>query len=149
MKLRAIETLKDINDCTDLAVDYFICELKSGYSQLTLVESKLYNSFLSFTQSYNMFFDVVIEDNKIIGFMITSREDAYWSDDKYHTDVLTYVLPQYRGTKAFSLLLATAKRRAKDEGVMLQLAGLGGLEEANAVYEKRFLKAGSVYHTYI
>jgi GNAT superfamily N-acetyltransferase len=62
---------------------------------------------------------VVEQYNKIIAFLMASVEEGYFTDEKTSTDLLVYVLPEWRGSRAFYLLVRAYIGWAKEQGAKL------------------------------
>jgi len=66
---------------------------------------------------------VAEKDDKIVGFLMASISEAYFSVEKVASDLLVYVLPDYRGSRAFLMLIASYVRWSKEHGAKLVFLG--------------------------
>ena len=62
---------------------------------------------------------LVKKDDKIIGFSSTTLGDYGWTDDKFLTTFVTYVLPEHRKIGIVKELYNAIKKYAKLQGVLL------------------------------
>lgn len=62
---------------------------------------------------------LVVKDGKIIGFMSTCFCEYGWTDEKYLSPFVTYVLPKHRNIAIIKALYNAVKKYAKLQGVLL------------------------------
>lgn len=81
---------------------------------------------------------VVVKDDAIIGVFAASAGETYFSTDRTASDILVYVIPEYRGSHAFLMLYAEYKEWAIKQGVKIMfLRNTTGYEPE---------KVGFLYH---
>ena len=62
---------------------------------------------------------LVVKDDKIIGFSSTCYGDFGWTDEKFLSTFVTYVLPEHRKIGIVKALYNAIKKYAKLQGVLL------------------------------
>ena len=122
---------------------------ESEYRAMQYDEKKCEHLCRQIMMKPELFGRVAVRDGVIIGVAVGGIFPPYFSDDLNASDLLFYVLPEYRGTRAFYVLCIEFIAWAKVNGAkLIFLRNTTGImpEKVGALYERMgFSTVGGIY----
>lgn len=126
-----------------------MCHQESEYSVMSFSANKciaLCERIITEPQMLGM---VTVKDSEITGVLVAAAIPAYFSDEINTSDLLVYVPPEYRGTRAFYLLCVSYIGWARTKGArLIFLRNTTGIEadKVGRLYERMgFSQVGGIY----
>ncbi|MFA5401803.1 MAG: GNAT family N-acetyltransferase [Dehalococcoidia bacterium] len=126
-----------------------MCHQESEYNIMSFSANKciaLCERIISEPQMLGM---VTVKDNETTGVLVAAAIPAYFSDEINASDLLVYVPPEYRGTRAFYLLCLSYIGWARTKGArLIFLRNTTGIEadKVGRLYERMgFSRVGGIY----
>lgn len=123
--------------------------LESEYRTMTFSSEKCERLGQAMYSLENLKCFVVERDGEIIGFLMASVDEGYFTDEKTTSDLLVYVKPEWRGSRAFYLLITEYIAWAKEQDAkLIFLSNSTGYEpeKIGKLYERLgFHRVGGIF----
>ena len=126
-----------------------MCHQESEYNVMSFSGNKCIALCERIIAEPQMLGTVTVKDSVITGVLVAAAIPAYFSDEITASDLLVYVLPEYRGSRAFYMLCLSYVGWARTKGArLIFLRNSTGIEseKVGKIYQRMgFEHVGGIY----